>query len=328
MQTKKRAKPVKFGKSKEKEEKITREVAEADINSDEAKEIKHLIEEKTHPKDDDPEETEGKEEEATFDEEKENEDTEDLEDVREKEEEKSGDEPEEVKLSEELDENKDDNESKDVTEEEKFALETTEPALEVAPDELQEKEKEEDSEKEDEQSSQFGSFTKEAVVNKRKKSNFGFFLLIATITFLVGLLIIGGLSYFLSTNSDDTMKLPSFQAATPTPTTEPTATPTPEEVDLSAYSIRVLNGSGITGEAASARTLLEAKGFDISGVGNASTSDYTTTVISATEDVDEAYLNELIKALQENYKVNSVVEDAPSSQTADVVVTVGSESAE
>ena len=97
---------------------------------------------------------------------------------------------------------------------------------------------------------------------------------------------------------------------------------------MTAYSIRVLNGSGITGEAAKVKTLLEEKGFEIASVGNAATSDYTKTVITAQEDTDEEYLNELIKALQDDYSVNSVVEDAPSSQTADVVVTVGSDSAE
>lgn len=326
MQTKKRAKPVKFGKHLKKEtevsEKITKEEAEADINSDEAKEIKQLIEEKTHPKDEEEFDEEHKQEIRT--EEESREDDEEREDMVEEEKEFVEDEPEEIKLSKEPDEKEEDTDEDD---EEQMALEATEPTLEVEPDELHEKT--EKTEKDDAQSA-FGSFTSDEVNKKQKKGYFGFFLLVATITFVVGLLVIGGFSYFFSADSEKLTGLPSFTSATPTPTQslEPSATPTPEEVDLSAYAVRVLNGSGITGEAAAVRTLLEEKGFEVAGIGNAATSDYTKTVISAKEDVEEAYLTELIKALQEQYSVNSVVEDASSSQTADVVVTVGSDSAE
>lgn len=313
MQTKKRAKPVKFGKNKE--VKVTKEAAEADMNSDEAKEIKQLIEEKTHPKD---------EEELHHDPVKENDDEEAKEEEQSLVDEKEAldDEPEEIKLSKEP-EHKEDKDKED-----KMALETTEPTTEVEPDELHEKETDEESKEENAKPSAFGSFTNEEVSRKRKKGYFGFFLLVATITFFAGLLVIGGLSYFMSAKSDGAMRLPSFANATPTPTMAPAASPTPEQVDLSAYSIRVLNGSGITGEAAKVKDALEGKGFTVASVGNAATSDYTKTVLSAKDDIAEAFLNELIKSLQDQYSVNSVVEDAPSSQTADVVVTVGSDSSE
>lgn len=298
MQTKKRAKPVKFGK--------TKEVAEADINSDESKEIKKIIEEKTHPKEDEEvvEEIEKKPVKADND------------DELPEQEESTEDEPEEIRLSEELPEKK----------EERMALENTEPTLEVEAEELHEKEEKEESTEDDEKSSSFGSFTKEEVKGP-KKGYFGFFILVAFITFLIGLAVIVGVSYFMPSDGKNPMTLTTLTGSTPTPTAEP-ATPTPKEIDLTAYSIRVLNGSGITGEAAKVKTLLEEKGFEIASVGNAATSDYTKTVITAQEDTDEEYLNELIKALQDDYSVNSVVEDAPSSQTADVVVTVGSDSAE
>jgi hypothetical protein len=311
MQTKKRAKPVKFGKTKE--EKVTKEVAEADINSDESKELKKIIEEKTHPKEDEIVEKTEKEEDSV-------EKEEDKDDELPEQEETTEDEPEEIRLSEELPEKK----------EERMALETTDPALEVEPEELHEKEKEEEKEESREQhkSSAVGSFTREEVTRSSKKGYFGFFFLVASITFLLGLIVIGAITYFYPSGTKSSVNLSFLTSPSPTPTSEPTATPEPEQVDLTAYSLRVLNGSGITGEAAKVKSALEEKGFEVASVGNAATSDYTKTIISAKEDVKEEYLNELIKTLQGDYSVNSVVEDAPSSQTADVVVTVGSDSAE
>lgn len=310
MQTKKRAKPVKFGKTKE--EKIIKDVAEADINSDESKEIKKIIEEKTHPKEDEEVIKEIEKDGVKGDREAENDD-----EVTEQEE-TTEDEPEEIKLSEELPEKK----------EERMALETTD-AVEVEPEELPKKDKEDEevSVDEDEKASAFGSFSDKELHQPSKKGYFGFFLLVASITFLVGLIVIAGFSYFFSSDTKKSISLSTFTGVTATPTAEPTATPEPEKVDLTAYSIRVLNGSGITGEAAKVKALLEKKGFEVGSVANAATSDYTKTEISAKKNTKEEYLNELIKALQDDYSVNSVVEDAPSSQTADVVVTVGSDTA-
>jgi len=104
------------------------------------------------------------------------------------------------------------------------------------------------------------------------------------------------------------------------PSTAPT--PTTTEVDKEAYEINVLNGSGIAGEAATVQKLLEDAGFKVSTIGNADNQEYTDTEISAKSSVDEEYINELEKTLKERGDVKIV--DAPSTQTDDVVVTVGS----
>ncbi|HSA84364.1 MAG TPA: LytR C-terminal domain-containing protein, partial [Patescibacteria group bacterium] len=94
--------------------------------------------------------------------------------------------------------------------------------------------------------------------------------------------------------------------------------------DLSAYSISVLNGSGISGEAASLRTQLEDAEFVVDSVGNADTSDYTRTEVFAKEGVSEAYLNTLIKELEKTYEVNSVTETLDESESVDVEIIIGS----
>ncbi len=104
------------------------------------------------------------------------------------------------------------------------------------------------------------------------------------------------------------------------PSTAPT--PTTAEVDKEAYSIVVLNGSGIAGEAANVQKLLVDAGFKVGEIGNAESQDFTDTEISATKDVDQEYLDELEKALGNRGDVKVV--KAPSTQTDDVVVTVGS----
>lgn len=101
-----------------------------------------------------------------------------------------------------------------------------------------------------------------------------------------------------------------------------TPTPTIAEVNKEAYTIVVLNGSGVAGEAANVQKLLEDTGFKIGEIGNASNQDFADTEISATPKIDKAYLDELEKSLSKNWNVKVV--KAPASQTDEVIVTVGS----
>ena len=307
MQTKKRAKPVKFGKQGKEE------VVKKTTEPEEKKVIEEKVEEEVK--------VDTKVEKEEVPEEKETKSKEDKEEIDT--EEDLDEEPKEIKLSEEVEEvtNSDeaDKDPKNVEVEKEEVIES-EPEKEVT------ETKEIIEEQSEDKPSPFGSFRREEV-GARKKSPIGFFLLVALIAFTVGLGLIAGGSYFLSTMNSDGVKLPSIQepTATPTPTSEPT--PTPKAADLSAYSIQVLNGSGITGEAAKLQTQLDDAGFDVSNVGNAGTSDYTKTVVAAKADVDDAYLTELINELKKTYQVNSVTESLPDSKTTDVVVTIGSSTA-
>ena len=73
---------------------------------------------------------------------------------------------------------------------------------------------------------------------------------------------------------------------------EPTAVPTPEPVVLNYadYTVEILNGSGIEGEAGRVQELLKGLGFEQLSAGNADSSDYSETVLSVKESSTSAQL--------------------------------------
>src|SRR3972149_5195459 len=96
--------------------------------------------------------------------------------------------------------------------------------------------------------------------------------LIILVVVPIGLLMFGGFLFFTNSfNTDFLGKEPEKTINLP----ETTPTPTEAEVDKEAYDIEVQNGSGIAGEAAAVQELLEEKGFTVSGIGNADSSDFT-----------------------------------------------------
>lgn len=105
----------------------------------------------------------------------------------------------------------------------------------------------------------------------------------------------------------------------------PSATPTPEEVDLSAYSIEVLNGSGVAGVAGTEQQALETDGFSVENTGNAETQDFAETVVAVTSSVPDDFIKKLKDSLSERYVLATDTESLASDSTYDVVVTVGSE---
>ena len=144
---------------------------------------------------------------------------------------------------------------------------------------------------------------------------------IAIITVLVLLVAgAGGYYFWQSRNAATTPK----ETAETTEIETPTEAPTPEEVDKSEFSIEIQNGSGVEGEAGRAQTLLEDNDFTVDTTGNADNYDYEETVIQAGEDVSEAWLDELRNTLEEQYTVESRVEDIGEDATSEVVVIVGS----
>lgn len=108
----------------------------------------------------------------------------------------------------------------------------------------------------------------------------------------------------------------------PTPTGVPT--PTVEEVDLTAYEIKILNGSETAGEAGKQQENLESEGFTVSDIGNAEESDYTETIIQAKKEVEKVYLDKLKEVLEKSFKVAKDVEELPEDADSDVIVIIGS----
>jgi hypothetical protein len=101
-------------------------------------------------------------------------------------------------------------------------------------------------------------------------------------------------------------------------------TQTPKEVDLTKYTVSVLNGSGVSGAATKVKTTLTDAGFKITSTGNANSSDVVDTYISAKTSVDEAFLKKLSDTVSKTYKVSSETHKLDSSVTEDVTVTIGS----
>lgn len=114
--------------------------------------------------------------------------------------------------------------------------------------------------------------------------------------------------------------LPGSKTAeiSPSPTTE--VTPTPEKPDVSGYVVQVLNGSGVTGEAARIKTLLVADGFVTVDTGNATATTEATIKSKAT--VPESVVSIVSDAIKD-YLIGS-----PSALTAtdkyDLIIVVGS----
>ena len=160
-------------------------------------------------------------------------------------------------------------------------------------------------------------------IEPRKSPSIALWIIVPGI-FILGA-ILGGIVFYQKgvNKGEDVNATPS---ASPTASTLPSASPLASE-DLTKYTITILNGSGIAGEAGKAKTLLTTDGFKVGSTGNAATYDYTKTIIKAKRTVDAAYISALSAALGKSYDVDSSQTLATSS--ADTVqVIIGSSKAQ
>jgi hypothetical protein len=97
------------------------------------------------------------------------------------------------------------------------------------------------------------------------------------------------------------------------------------EVDLAKYEIKVLNGSGVGGEAGRQKNNLEGEGFTVASVGDAANSDYSTTIIQAKEGVDRNYLDKLKAVLASSSFVLGDQEELSENADYDIIVILGRE---
>lgn len=138
--------------------------------------------------------------------------------------------------------------------------------------------------------------------------------------FLLGALL-GGIVFYqrgISGNGEPTPTPDYSNTITPSPTQTPSAS-----LDLTKYPIKVMNGSGISGQAGVVKDLLVTAGFKVSGTGNAASYDFTKTVIKAKADVPAAFLTQLSEVLSKNYVLDTNQSLATSSAN-EVEVIVGS----
>lgn len=110
----------------------------------------------------------------------------------------------------------------------------------------------------------------------------------------------------------------------PTPTffEEEEPTPTPErESNKENIKIRILNGSGIVGEAGRVKTLLEKADFVVESTDNADAYDHKETDIQAKAKIDTPVIEELTGILDDDYTVSS--SELGDSEEVDIIIVVG-----
>lgn len=159
-----------------------------------------------------------------------------------------------------------------------------------------------------------------------KQSSFNIFWILIPGMLLLGLLIGGIFAYVFGIQKISDSNKPNASDTenvtvkpTVSPTTKPTASPS---ANLSKYKIKILNGSGIKGEASKVQTLIEADGFTILSTGNATTYDYTKTQITLKTGIDQDFVSTLVATLKKNYQLEDT--KTVSSQTNDITIIVGS----
>lgn len=193
--------------------------------------------------------------------------------------------------------------------------------------------------------------------DKKRAVKFVAIVIITLALILIALGIIGATAGNNPATTTPTPTIPSVQVL-PTDTPTPEASPTPEEENITPspsitrtptptkavtptpakttpaptsasginredLSIEIQNGSGISGAAGQASTLLKGLGYKVLSTGNADNFDYTQTVVKVKAD-KKAFLNQLKLDLETEYTVESATSDLTGS-TADAVVIVGKE---
>lgn len=116
-------------------------------------------------------------------------------------------------------------------------------------------------------------------------------------------------------------RIPSTQEAIPSPTIQPSSTPTLKREDL---KIKVLNGSGERRIAGTTAKFLEGKGYQEIKIGNADRFDYEETLIQIKEE-KQSYLDLITEDLKDNYTVATAAAWLEKEEEFDVIIIVGRE---
>lgn len=140
---------------------------------------------------------------------------------------------------------------------------------------------------------------------------------------LVGALVGGLITYFsgLSRLED------GEPTVTPVATTASEVKETPvassaPTLKRDGLKLQVLNGSGVSGAAGKAKTLLEGLGYTSVDTGNASSSDFANTEV-AVKDSAKEYMDLIIKDLSKEYEATAAAKVLPTSSKYDIVITLG-----
>jgi hypothetical protein len=163
-----------------------------------------------------------------------------------------------------------------------------------------------------------------ALNNLKSPSNGKKYFLIALIVIFALALVAGAV--FVSRNSikKETKieeKAPETLVLTPTPIGTKEASPA-AELKREDLKIKILNGSGVAGEAKKAKDLLEDLGYKDIKIGNANSYGYTKVEISLKEERED-YFKLLSEDLSEEYTVLKTMEVLDEAEDFDAVIILG-----
>ena len=158
-------------------------------------------------------------------------------------------------------------------------------------------------------------------MEKSGKSGFKIFLIVLLLLVAVGLAA-GGVYYYKNSSKTSEEEGTERKQETQAEATQ-TPEPTKSTVDLKKFTVNVLNGSGITGEAKKVSDLLVTGGFAESKTGNAANSKFTKTEVALKEAVPAEVFDAVKKSLGDTYDVVKAEKAHDSKSTYDIVITVG-----
>lgn len=96
------------------------------------------------------------------------------------------------------------------------------------------------------------------------------------------------------------------------------------EIDKASAKIRVLNGTGKAGVAASAKDYIQGKGYVVASIGNAANNNFVQTVIRFKETFKN-FEQAVTGDLSDKYSIKVSTDDLEATDSADIEITIGTQ---
>ena len=177
----------------------------------------------------------------------------------------------------------------------------------------------------DEQNSQQDGSTAQSPIYQESQEKSAKWLWLLIVLIIIGALVF---AFFRGIGPFAQFSNGSEKTASPTPDSRVESSPQPspeiEEVDKSEPQIRVLNGSGAAGVAASVKDFLEDLGWTILSIGNAAAQDFDSTTITFKEGFED-WEDAMVTDLSDKYSVIVSSDELEASDEADIEIVIGAE---
>lgn len=163
----------------------------------------------------------------------------------------------------------------------------------------------------------------EVILEDKPKKGFKIFIFILILAVISGAVAGGFYYYNTKVSKTDLVLVNRNTQPTKTPEATPEPTKTNENVDFSKYSLQILNGSGVPGEAGKVNDLLSSLKFKDVKTSNAVNYDFENTTIETKSNVPSDAYDQIKKLLDNNYTTEFLKEYLSGKSTYDIVITVG-----